>query len=232
MKPRFSIPTIPEAERTPLVTMLLGLIEALAERVQKQEEEIAHLKDEVRVLKGEKKRPRFKPSKMDEETDKPQSDAEGSKEDPRRPGSEKRSKTAELVIHDEQIIQPSRRIPKGSRFKGYREVVIQDLLIRAHRPPSVRYDTSRRWPWRRKSVANGTLIVAIEGTETPTQEPCGPELTSQLRDVIRGGIWEPGGSGLTLVSRFSRETIRRCSSLLLDRLSLLGPPKRRRSRRR
>jgi hypothetical protein len=37
MKPRFSIPTIPEAERTPLVTMLLGLIEQLAEQVQKQE---------------------------------------------------------------------------------------------------------------------------------------------------------------------------------------------------
>ena len=47
-KPRFSIPPIPEAERT----LLLGLIEDLAERVQKQDEEIAHLKDEVRVLKG------------------------------------------------------------------------------------------------------------------------------------------------------------------------------------
>jgi len=140
MKPRFSIPTIPEAERTPLVTTLLGLIEGLAERMQKQEEEIAHLKDEVRVLKGEKKRPRFKPSKMDEQTDKGQSDAEGAEEDPRRPGSDKRSKTAELVIHDEQIIQPSRRIPKGSRFKGYRDVVIQDLLIRAH---NTRYRLAR-----------------------------------------------------------------------------------------
>jgi len=122
MKPRFSIPTIPEAERTPLVTMLLGLIEQLAERVEKQEEEIAHLKDEVRVLKGQKKRPQFKPSKMEEETDKRQSDAERSEEDPRRPGSDKRSKTAELVIHDEQIIQPSRRVAKGSRFKGSKAI--------------------------------------------------------------------------------------------------------------
>ena len=32
-KPRFSIPPIPEAERTPLVALLLGLIEGLAERV-------------------------------------------------------------------------------------------------------------------------------------------------------------------------------------------------------
>jgi hypothetical protein len=140
MKPRFSIPTIPEAERTPLVRLLLGLIEGLAERVQKQEEEIAQLKDEVRVLKGEKKRPRFKPSKMDEETNKRQQQADRSEGDKRRPGSDKRSKSAQLTIHDEQIIQPSRGIPKGSRFKGYRDIVIQDLLIRAH---NTRYRLAR-----------------------------------------------------------------------------------------
>jgi hypothetical protein len=131
-KPRFSIPPIPEAERTPLVTLLLGLIEDLAERVQKQDEEIALLKDEVRVLKGQKKRPQFKPSKMDERTDPQQSAGEAAEEDPRRPGSDKRSKKAELVIHDEKIIRPQRRIPKGSRFKGYRDVIIQDLIIEAH----------------------------------------------------------------------------------------------------
>ena len=96
-----------------------SLIEGLAERVQAQEEEIAHLKDEIRVLKGQKKRPRFKPSKMDEETDKGQPDAKGPEGNPRRPGSAKRSKTAGLVIHDEQIIEPKKRVSKGSRFKGY-----------------------------------------------------------------------------------------------------------------
>jgi hypothetical protein len=69
------------------VTLLLGLIEDLAERVQRQDEEIAHLKDEVRVLKGQKKRPHFKPSKMDEQTDKDRSEGEAAEEDPRRPGS-------------------------------------------------------------------------------------------------------------------------------------------------
>src|SRR6266851_3429116 len=96
-KPRFSIPPIPEAERTPLVTLLLGLIEDLAERVQKQDEEIEQLKDEVRVLKGQKKRPQFKPSNMDEQTDKDRSEGKAAEEeDPRRPGSDKRSKNAEL----------------------------------------------------------------------------------------------------------------------------------------
>ena len=159
MKPRFSIPPIPEAERTPLVTVLLGLIEGLAERVQKQEEEIAHLKDEVRVLKGEKKRPRFKPSKMEEKTDQSQREADGSEEDKRRPGCDKRSKTAELVIHDEQIIPPGGRIPKGSRFKGYRDVVIQDLVIRAH---NTRYRLAR-WLTPRGKCLTGRLPASLVG---------------------------------------------------------------------
>src|ERR1700676_3596424 len=109
MKQRFSMPPIPDSERTPLVIALLGVIEGLAARVQQQDEEIALLKDEIRILKGGKKRPHFKPSKMDEQTE--ENRREGAEEDQRRPGSDKRSKTAELVIHEEQIVQPKRRIP-------------------------------------------------------------------------------------------------------------------------
>jgi len=39
MKPRFSIPPIPEAERTPLVKALLGVIEGLSEVAQRQAEQ-------------------------------------------------------------------------------------------------------------------------------------------------------------------------------------------------
>jgi hypothetical protein len=133
MKPRFSIPPIPEAERTPLVKALLGVIEGLSEVAQRQAERIKLLEEEIRILKGQKKPPHFKPSKMDEQTDKDQSEGESAEEDPRRPGSDKRSKQAELLIHDEKIIKPKGRIPKGSRFKGYRDVIIQDLSGRITR---------------------------------------------------------------------------------------------------
>jgi len=129
MKPPIVLPSIPAAERTPLVETLLSLIEGLAQRVKKQEEDIAQLKDEIRALKGQKGPPRFKPSKMDEKTE-PHQGQQG--KDQRRPGSEKRSKNAELVIHDEQIIALAMPIPEAARFKGYRDVVIQDLIIRAH----------------------------------------------------------------------------------------------------
>jgi hypothetical protein len=46
----------------------------------------------------------------------------------KRPGSEKRSKTASLVIHEERVVAPAEPVPEGSRFKGYCDVVVQNLV--------------------------------------------------------------------------------------------------------
>jgi hypothetical protein len=70
MGKKIKLPEIPEEERTPLVEGLLGIIEQLTERVQRQEKEIGRLKDEIAVLKGEMERPRIKPSKLDQEAGK------------------------------------------------------------------------------------------------------------------------------------------------------------------
>jgi Transposase IS66 family len=149
MTHRFVLPTIPEAERTPLVEALLGLIEGLAQRVQRQEEEIAHLKDEIRILKGQKGPPRFKPSKMEERTNQKTTDSD--KADSRRPGSDKRGKNAELIIHEDKVIALGFAPAKGSRFKGYRDVVVQDLVLRAH---NTRYRLAR---WQ---LPNGEFVTA------------------------------------------------------------------------
>lgn len=105
------LPNIPDSEQTPTVKALLGLLEECIELIQKQSEEIEQLKDEVRILKGEKKRPIFKPSKLDKAIDKKKDRQSG-----KRAGSEKRSKNAKLVIHEEKIIEPDQDIPEGSRF--------------------------------------------------------------------------------------------------------------------
>jgi hypothetical protein len=67
---KFELPQISEAEQTPVVQGLLMLIENLIEHTQKQQEEIDVLKDDIKVRKGEKKRPKFKASKLDKSTDK------------------------------------------------------------------------------------------------------------------------------------------------------------------
>jgi hypothetical protein len=130
------LPEIPDAERTPLVERLVVLIEALAQENQRQAETIQQLRDEIAVLKGEKRKPTFKPSGMEEETtpDAPPPEDGGTGADDeappkKRPGSHKRRKTRQLTIHQEIPVPPVQPLPAGSRFKGYRDFVVQDLKI-------------------------------------------------------------------------------------------------------
>lgn len=119
MSERIQLPDMPDEVQTPLVKELLEIIERLAHRVRQQDEQIAQLKDEIAVLKGEKKRSQFKPSQLDKNA----GQDEGARWEGKRPGSAKRSKTAELTIHEEQIIPPgfdtsAEPVPAGARFRG------------------------------------------------------------------------------------------------------------------
>ena len=135
-----NIPSIPIEEQTPLIKSLLAIVEQLAEQVQHQEETIQQLKDEISILKGEKKRPKFKPSKMEQEAGQDKDHKDEGKDGGKRPGSKKRQKTQQLQIHEEKVCKPSEPIPAGSRFKGTRDFVVQDLVIRAH---NIRYRLER-----------------------------------------------------------------------------------------
>jgi hypothetical protein len=129
------LPDIPDAERTPPVRQLLGIIDLQQERILQLEERIQQLEDEIARLKA---RPRIAPSAL-ETPPRPPRDP-----DAKRPGSAKRSKTAELTITEEIVI----RLPTSSRsvFKGYEDFVVQDLVLQ---PRVVRYRRERwadpRW---------------------------------------------------------------------------------------
>jgi hypothetical protein len=111
----WTVPEISEADDTPLVRQLLAIISGQQERLQQ-------LEDEIALLKGLKTRPVIAPSCLETPPRKPP--APGQK----RPGSEKRSKTAQLIITDEKVI-PLVDKPPGSTFKGYEEYIVQELVI-------------------------------------------------------------------------------------------------------
>jgi hypothetical protein len=114
------LPDVPEEQRTELVGTLLDVIRL-------QQEALQQLRDEIARLKGQKPKPTIKPSKLEQGLQDEQKDAGTGK----RPGSLKRSKTQELQIHETKRIRPE-GIPPGSRFKGYQDYVVQDILIKLH----------------------------------------------------------------------------------------------------
>lgn len=142
------IPDIPEGERTPFVTQLL-------EVVRYQVEIIQTLKDEIAVLKGNKPKPQIKPSKM-ENGSKGNQDKQST--DSKRPGSEKRSKTSELKVH-EIIKIPAENVPEGSVFKGYKDFVVQGLIIKCH---NICY-RMERWETPNDSYVEGKLPLSVRG---------------------------------------------------------------------
>jgi hypothetical protein len=119
------------------------------------------LRDEIARLKGEKPKPDIKPSKPGKsmKTRKKESHPGG-----KRPGSAKRSKTQELEIHETKVIPPD-TIPQGSRFKGYQDYVVQDLVIHAH---NTRYRVEQ-WQTPEGSYISGKLPPELsEGHFGPT----------------------------------------------------------------
>jgi hypothetical protein len=111
------LPTISNEDRTPLIDVLLELLA--------WQQQIDQLEQEILKLKGETTKPEVKPSKMDKDTTGDDSGASNKNKGP------KRGKTGHLKINATVDIQPD-KIPEGSTFKGYREVVIQDIVFETY----------------------------------------------------------------------------------------------------
>src|SRR3954467_4466346 len=115
-----------------LVIELLGRVAALEQTVAAQRAEIAR-------LKPLKSRPQLKPSGMEKASE------------PKPPSSPKapRGPVNPRVPLEDRILASA--VPPGSRFKGYADFVVQDLVLRAR---CIRY---RRERWL---TPDGQLIVA------------------------------------------------------------------------
>jgi hypothetical protein len=139
------VPDIPESQRSPLVLLLLDII-------QQQQLQIAQLQDEINRLKGLPPRPTIQPSTL-EAPPAPTPDSNR-----KRPGSDKRRKNAHLTIHREVLV-PLTNPPPGATRKGYEDFIVQDLVFEAH---NTRY---RRERWQ---LPDGrTVLAAWPNAVTP-----------------------------------------------------------------
>ena len=115
MNPMKYISEIPEDEISPTVSKLIGFI-------QQQAEELQALKDEINRLKGQKNKPKIKPSNFDKKT------KQSIEKQKNNPQPKKRSKTNTLIINEEKELHPE-NLPQGSIFIDYKDYCVQDLIF-------------------------------------------------------------------------------------------------------
>ena len=109
---------------------------ALQEQNHRLREDNQALKDEVARLKGQKGKPKIGPSRLNE------------KERKKRRGQRKGKGGAKLKANRTVVIE-AKQIPEGSRFKGYDDYWVQELVIGTQ---TTRYRVEK---WSTPGVATG-----------------------------------------------------------------------------
>src|SRR4051794_27299331 len=122
---------------------LKALVIRLMERIAGLEHTVAALREEIARLKGLKGPPSIKPSGMEQ----------ASGDAPPKDGWRKRRRrgrgAANLSVHEDRVVKVA--VPAGSRFKGYEDFLVQDVIVRAH---VIRY---RRERWL---TLDGRTVIA------------------------------------------------------------------------
>jgi hypothetical protein len=144
-----------------LILRLLNLIEKLSADVRDLQAENQALRDENNHLKGEQGKPKVKGNKR------PEASSKHSSEKERKEGRErhKARKKAELKIDREEVVQVKpEELPADAKFKGYEEVVVQDILVKTD---NVRFRKEKYYSASRGKTYLAKLPRGYEGQFGP-----------------------------------------------------------------
>jgi Transposase IS66 family len=112
-----------EAQRQVFIT-LMNLVENLSAKVTEQAEEIQRLRDENNRLKGEQGKPNIKANK-------PAPALSSEKERRESKAHHKAKKHAQVRIDRVEVVKiDQQRLPHDAQFKGYEDVIVQDIEFR------------------------------------------------------------------------------------------------------
>lgn len=146
-----SIPPLPDLppveERPSWLTALLEVIAAQAERIHQLTEDNQALRDEVARLKKQKGKPTIRPSQLT------------SAERNGRRAKRRRRREAKREVDGTEVVKAT-QVPAGSRFKGYQDFFVQELVIRRQR---IRFRLEK-WQTPSGGLVTAELPAAMGGT--------------------------------------------------------------------
>jgi regulator of replication initiation timing len=167
-----------------VIMRLLNMIEKLSAELREVKEENQRLRDEINRLKGEQGKPKI-------EGNKPQSAAinhssEKERREPRK--RHKGSKKAKIEIEHEEVAKVKREdLPEDAEFKGYEEMVVQDIILKTN---NVRFLREKYYSKSMRKSYLGELPQGYEGQFGPGVKTLVPELYFDM------GMSEPKILGL------------------------------------
>lgn len=126
MLDKLELNAIKDENARELIRQLLNLVEKLSADLRDAQVENQRLRDEINRLKGEQGKPKIKGN-----TPKPPP-TDHSSENERHQSRQrhKKSKKVEIQIDREQVVEVDPTVlPKDAKFKGYEDVVVQDILL-------------------------------------------------------------------------------------------------------
>jgi hypothetical protein len=145
-----------------LIRRLLNLVEKLSADLRDLQAENQALRDEVNHLKGEQGKPKVKANKKQtDEVSKHSSEKERKKPRARH----KSSKKAEIKVDREEVLKVNPEVlPPDAKFKGYEEVVIQDILLKTD---NVRFRKEKYYSASKRKTYLANLPRGYEGQFGP-----------------------------------------------------------------
>jgi hypothetical protein len=144
-----------------LIIRLMNLIETVSADLRNAQAEIQRLRDENNRLKGEQGKPNIKGNKPKQPQSNYSSEQERRKPKPRQ----KRAKKATIKIHREQTLEVDKaRLPEDAEFKGYEDVVVQDVVFRAD---NVCFHKEKYWAYSTGKTYLAELPLGYEGQFGP-----------------------------------------------------------------
>jgi hypothetical protein len=154
----FNPNTIEDETVRKVVLYLMNLVEKQQTTIQEQAEELQRLRDEVNRLKGEQGKPKIKANK-------PAPDQSSEKERRESKPHHKKAKQAEIRIDRIEVLEVDhKQLPQDARFKGYEEVIIQDIEFRTE---NIKFRKEKYYSPSQKQTYLASLPAGYKGQFGP-----------------------------------------------------------------